>query len=142
MNYTLICDGAYSFSRDQGGVGIVFLREGEKILEYSKMFKGVTNNMMELTAMIIGLRLIKKPIGSLVVLSDSMYCIGCISFGWKRRKNVKLWEEFDKQLERVRQLCPNIEFKHIKGHQKDDSEFTKWNNYADKLARSASLLIT
>lgn len=59
MNYTLICDGAYSSSKDQGGVGIIFLRGEEKILEYSKMFKGVTNNMMELAAMIIGLRLIR-----------------------------------------------------------------------------------
>ena len=38
MNYTLICDGAYSSSKDQGGVGIIFLRGEEKILEYSKMF--------------------------------------------------------------------------------------------------------
>lgn len=133
MNYTLICDGAYSPSRDQGGVGIVFLRGNEKILEYSKMFKGTTNNMMELAAMIIGLRLIKKPIGSLTVLSDSMYCIGCISLNWKRKKNIKLWEEFDNQLERVKQLCPKIEFKHVKGHSGN-----KWNELADKLAVIAS----
>ena len=44
MTYTLITDGAYSSSRDQGGIGLVFLREDKKILEYSKMYKGVTNN--------------------------------------------------------------------------------------------------
>lgn len=133
MHYTLITDGAYSSALDQGGVGLVFLRDGKKILEYSKMYRGVTNNMMELAAMIIGLRLIKNPIDSLTIISDSMYCIGCASLGWKRKKNVKLWEEFDKQFERVKQLCPNVEFKHVKGHSGD-----KWNERADKLAVAAS----
>lgn len=133
MNYTLICDGAYSSSRDQGGVGIVFLKDDKKILEYSKMYKGVTNNMMELSAIIIGLRLIKNPIDSLVIISDSMYCIGCASLGWKRRKNVGLWKEFDNQIERVKKLCPSIEFKHVKGHNGDE-----WNEYCDKLAVKAS----
>lgn len=133
MNYTLICDGAYSSSRDQGGVGIVFLKDDKKILEYSKMYKGVTNNMMELSAIIIGLRLIKNPIDSLVIISDSMYCIGCASLGWKRKKNIGLWKEFDNQIERVKKLCPSIEFKHVKGHNGDE-----WNEYCDKLAVKAS----
>lgn len=133
MNYTLICDGAYSSAKDQGGVGIIFLRGEEKILEYSKMFKGTTNNQMELAAMIIGLRLIKNPIDSLTIISDSMYCIGCASLGWKRKKNVGLWKEFDNQIERVKKLCPSIEFKHVKGHNGDE-----WNEYCDKLAVKAS----
>ena len=133
MTYTLITDGAYSSSRDQGGIGLVFLKEDKKILEYSKMYKGVTNNMMELGAVITGLRFIKRPIDSLTIVSDSMYVIGCATKGWKRKKNVKLWEEFDKQFERVKQLCPNIEFKHVKGHSGD-----KWNEHADKLAVAAS----
>lgn len=131
--YKLITDGAYSSSRDQGGVGIVFLKDDKKILEYSKMYKGVTNNMMELSAIIIGLRLIKNPIDSLVIISDSMYCIGCASLGWKRRKNIGLWKEFDNQIERVKKLCPSIEFKHVKGHNGDE-----WNEYCDKLAVKAS----
>ena len=76
-NYVLITDGAYSSLRDLGGVGIVFLRNGEKILEYSKSFKGTTNNQMELCAVILGLRFIKSPINSLTVISDSMYVVGC-----------------------------------------------------------------
>jgi ribonuclease HI len=135
-NYTLITDGAYSPIRDQGGVGIVFLREDEKILEYSKSFKGVTNNQMELGAVILGLRFIKSPIDSLTIVSDSMYVIGCATLGWKRKKNVKLWEEFDKQFSRVKQLCPDIKFKHVKGHTGD-----KWNEYCDKLASNATQLL-
>lgn len=133
MNYTLITDGAYSSARDQGGIGLVFLRENEKILEYSKMYKSVTNNQMELGAVIVGLRLIKKPIESLTIITDSMYVIGCAIKGWKRKKNVELWKEFDKQYERVKTLCPSICFEHTKGHNGD-----KWNEYCDKLAVKAS----
>lgn len=131
--YTLITDGAYSSSRDQGGIGLVFLKDGEKILEYSKMYKGVTNNMMELGAVIVGLRLIKNPIDSLTIITDSMYVIGCATKGWKRKKNVKLWQEFDTQYERVKTLCSDIHFEHVKGHDGD-----KWNEYCDKLAVKAS----
>lgn len=132
-NYTIYTDGAYSSVKDQMGIGIVILKNDRPILEYSKMFLEGTNNKAEVAAMIIGLRLIKNPIDSLTVISDSMYCVGCASLGWKRKKNVKLWEEFDKQFERVKQLCPSIEFKHVKGHSGD-----KWNERADKLAVAAS----
>ena len=143
MNYTLITDGAYSSSRAQGGIGIVFLKDGEKILEYSKMYKRTTNNIMELSAVIVGLRFIKKPINSLNIISDSMYVIGCITKGWKRKKNVQLWEEFDKQYSRVKELCSNITFVHVKGHQSGTNltQEAYWNKYVDRLAVSASTLL-
>ena len=34
-----------------------------------------------------------------------------------------------------------IVFKHVRGHQKDNSEETKWNNFVDALAVKASQLI-
>ena len=134
----LITDGAYSSMRNQGGVGIIFIRDGTKVFEYSKTVKNTTNNKMELGAIILGLRAIKGSIDSLVIVSDSMYCIGCATKGWKRKKNQKLWEAFDKEYSRVSSLCSNITWKHVKGHQNDSSEFTKWNNYVDKLAVRAS----
>lgn len=136
----LITDGAYSSSRNQGGLGFVFIRNGTKVFEYSKTVKNTTNNKMELGAIILGLRAIKGSIDSLVIVSDSMYCIGCATKGWKRKKNQKLWEAFDKEYSRVSSLCSNITWKHVKGHQNDSSEFTKWNNYVDKLAVRASCI--
>lgn len=133
VNYECYTDGAYSSSRDQGGIGIIFLRNGRKVLEYSRAFKKTTNNQMELGAVITVLQTIKKNIDSLVIYTDSMYVIGCATLGWKRKKNTLLWKKFDSEMERVRQLCPNIEFKHVKGHASD-----KWNNFVDKLAVSAS----
>lgn len=137
-NYVVYTDGAYSSVRNQMGVGIVFLLNNNLILEFSKMYPEGTNNKAELGAVIISLRLIKQPIDSLTIITDSMYVIGCAIKGWKRKKNVRLWEEFDKQYARVKELCPNITFVHTKGHQSDDTQFTYWNNYVDKLAVSAS----
>jgi ribonuclease HI len=138
MTYKLITDGAYSSSRDSGGFAFIFLRDDELILEYSKQIKHTTNNQMEMMAIIAGLKCIKKPIDELIIISDSMYCIGCASLGWKRKKNVKLWEKFDEEFRRVSELCSNISFIHVKGHQTDNSEETKWNNKCDELAVQTS----
>lgn len=139
MSYILFTDGAYSSSRNKGGIGIVFVRDGKIALTYSKGFLNTTNNKMELIAIIVGLKCVAKPIDSLVVVSDSMYCIGIITLNWKRKKNVELWKKFDEELERVSKLCPDISFEHTRGHQTDDSEYTKYNNMCDKLATIASL---
>lgn len=136
--YKLITDGAYSSSRKQGGIAFIFLKDNTPILEYSKMYKNCTNNQMEMIAIISGLKCIKKSIDSLTIISDSMYCIGCTTLGWKRKKNIKLWEIFDIELDRVSKLCSNIEFKHVKGHQKNNSEEAIWNNRCDELAVHAS----
>ena len=132
-NYVLYTDGAYSSLRDQGGIGLIILKDDKKILEYSRMYKGVTNNIMELGAVIIGLKAIKNCIDSLIIFTDSMYVIGCATKGWKRSKNKSLWKEFDKQFQRVQTLCSNIEFKHVKGHNGNT-----YNEEVDKLAVKAS----
>ena len=132
-NYVLYTDGAYSSLRDQGGIGLIILKDDKKILEYSEMYKGVTNNVMELGAVIIGLKAIKNCINSLIIFTDSMYVIGCATKGWKRSKNKSLWKEFDKQFQRVQTLCSNIEFKHVKGHNGNT-----YNEEVDKLAVKAS----
>lgn len=133
MNIIAYTDGAYSSSRDQGGIGIIILKDGKIIKQFFRMYKHCTNNQMELGAIIIVLRSIKGPINSLTIYTDSMYCIGCGTLGWKRKKNQIMWEEFDKQYERVKTLCPDIKFEHIKGHNGD-----KYNELCDKLAVKAS----
>ena len=133
MDYTCYTDGAYSSVRDQGGIGIIFLKNGEEVLRYSNMYKGTSNNQMELGAIIIALRMIKGKIDYITIYTDSQYCIGCATLGWKRKKNKIMWTEFDKQYKRVKQLCPNIQFVHVKGHNGE-----KYNEIVDKLAVAAS----
>lgn len=129
-------DGAFSSKRNAGGIGIVILLNDKKLLEYSNQYKRTSNNQMELAAVIVALRLIKSSYDSITIFSDSMYVIGCATLGWKRKKNVLLWNEFDKQYKRVSELCPNIVFEHVKGHADNN-----WNNYVDNLAVRSSQLI-
>lgn len=136
ITYQVYTDGAYSSCRNQGGIGIVFLRNDIKVFEYSNVFKNTTNNRMEIKAVLYALKCFKKQIDNIIIYTDSMYVIGCATLGWKRKKNILLWKKFDEEFERVSKLCPNIEFKHVKGHSDN-----KWNNYVDNLAVIASQLI-
>ena len=134
--YIAYTDGAYSSVRNQGGIGIIILKNNQEIFRYSNMYKNTTNNQMELGAIIITLRMIKKPIDSLVIYTDSQYCIGCAIQGWKRKKNKTMWDEFDKQYTRVKALCSNIQFVHVKGHAGN-----MYNELVDNLAVKASQLL-
>ena len=130
----LITDGAYSSSRDQGGLGFVFIRDGTKVFEYSKTVKNTTNNKMELIAMLCAFKSIKTSMEEVEFISDSQYVLGCLTMGWKKKKNVELWNILDKEYERVKSLVKNIKFTHVRGHQDCFG-----NNLADELASNASL---
>ncbi len=45
INYCIYTDGSCR-ANGNGGIGVVWLRNGEKVYEYSKGFKNVTNNIM------------------------------------------------------------------------------------------------
>jgi ribonuclease HI len=134
LDYVIYTDGAYSSSRDQGGIGIVVLRDGEKVFKYSKGFRKTTNNQMELIAVITALRAIKNSINSLIIYTDSMYVKGCATLGWKRKKNVELWMKFDEAMDKTKSLVKNpIQIEHVKGHADNI-----YNNLCDEIAVQAS----
>ncbi len=126
-------DGAFSSCRNCGGIGIVFSINGKKSYEFSKSIPDSTNNKCELLAVIYALHAISKPVDSIIIYSDSQYVIGCATKGWKRKKNVELWNLYDRVLEKAKQFCQDINFCWTKGHA--DSEM---NNRADELAVEAS----
>lgn len=137
-NLSCYTDGAYSPVRDRGGIGIVFVKDGEKIYEYKKSFTNTTNNKCEIMAVVYALNAISKPIEQMIIYSDSQYVIGCATKGWKRKKNVEYWALYDKVLEKAKKLCPDIQFIWVKGHEKSSDFNSQMNNLADKLAVEAS----
>lgn len=141
-NYVIFTDGSCRANKN-GGIGIVWLKNGKKVLEYSKAFKNVTNNIMELFAIFVGLRAIKKPIDSLEIVSDSEYALGCIfNESWNPKKNKKLIATIKKQLKETQKLVKEpISYRHIYGHQKEGNTDMVWNNYVDKLAANESSMI-
>ena len=133
-DYVVYTDGAYSSARNCGGVGIIILKDDQVILEYNRAYPNTTNNRMEIEAVITALKCIQKEVNSFTIYTDSMYVIGCAVEGWQRKKNQDLWNKFDKIYEKANKLCPNIIFKHVKGH--DGNEY---NERVDKLAVNAYL---
>ena len=132
-------DGACSGNPGPGGWGaILMINENKK--EISGGNKNTTNNVMELTAVIEALKLLKRPC-NVNLYSDSAYVVnaflqnwilGWIKNGWKNSnkedvKNKELWQELI-SLTKVH----NVTFHKVTGHADN-----KYNNRCDELARNA-----
>ena len=132
-DYVIYTDGSCR-GNGNGGVGIIWLKDGNKVFEYSKGFKNTTNNKMELMAIYIALSSIKKEINSLEIVSDSEYAIGVLTKPWNPKKNKELIEVIKQRIILTQNLVKSpIKWSHTYGH--SDNE---WNNLCDKLAQSES----
>lgn len=129
-------DGACSGNPGKGGWGAVLVYNGiEK--ELSGFDKDTTNNRMELTAVIEGLKALKEPC-EVKLTTDSKYVCDAINKGWvyswkskgwkkadkKPALNVDLWEQLLELLDKH-----NVEFIWVKGHAGH-----KYNERCDELA--------
>ena len=136
---TIYTDGACSGNPGPGGWGAMLMYKGNK-KEISGGKENTTNNVMELTAVIEGLKLLKFPC-KVKLYSDSAYVVnafiqkwiyGWIKNGWKNSskepvKNKEIWEAIYKMTQ-----THKIKFIKVKGH--SDNQF---NNRCDELARNA-----
>ena len=132
-------DGACSGNPGPGGWGAILIyKENKK--EISGGSKNTTNNVMELTAVIEGLKLLKYPC-EVELYSDSAYVVNSFEQGWNYNwiknnwktsgkdpvKNKELWQELY-NLTKVHK----VQFNKVKGH--SDNEY---NNRCDELASNA-----
>lgn len=132
----LYTDGACSGNPGKGGYGGILIYKGiEK--EYSGFAENTTNNRMELTAVIMGLKMLKEPV-EIDIYSDSAYTVNAFLEGWienwtknnwrtsgkKPVQNVELWQEL---LELIRPH--KVTWHKVKGHADN-----VYNNRCDKLA--------
>ncbi|KPQ24892.1 MAG: Ribonuclease HI [Halomonas sp. HL-48] len=124
----------------QGGWAAV-LENWQDQLRISGSEQTTTNNRMELTAVIQGLKAIRREYACAKVYTDSKYVQkGCTEWldGWKRNgwrrsdgkpvQNADLWQELDALIQRH-----TIEFCWVKGHNGHPM-----NELADRLATAAS----
>lgn len=137
---TIYTDGACSGNPGPGGWGSILMM-GENKKEISGGSANTTNNIMELTAVIESLKMLKRPC-KVNIYSDSAYVVnafvqkwiyGWMKKGWKTAsnepvKNKELWQELY-ELTKVH----DVTFNKVKGHA--DNEF---NNRCDELARMES----
>lgn len=136
---TIYTDGACSGNPGPGGWGSI-LMSGNNQKEISGGKKDTTNNIMELTAVIEALKLLKRPC-EVDLYSDSAYVVnaflqdwisGWIKNNWKNSskeevKNKELWQELISLTQ-----THKVTFHKVKGH--SDNEY---NNRCDELARNA-----
>lgn len=138
-NVTIYTDGACSGNPGPGGWGAILMYKDSK-KEISGAEKNTTNNIMELTAVIKSLNMLKFPC-NVDLYSDSAYVVNAFlnnwivnwqKSGWKTSdkkdvKNKELWQELI-DLTNIH----NVNFIKVKGH--SDNEY---NNRCDELARNA-----
>jgi len=135
----LITDGACLGNPGRGGWAAI-LRYGTHKRELFGYAPHTTNNRMELTAAIEGLRAIKEPC-EVEVITDSEYLKNGITqwiHGWKRKNWVKsdrkpvlnsdLWRELDEEVNRHK-----TQWTWTRGHALHED-----NNRADELATTAA----
>ncbi len=134
----IFTDGACKGNPGPGGWGAI-LRHGERERELSGAEPQTTNNRMELTAAIMGLRALTKPC-QVALSTDSTYVRDGITkwiFGWQRNgwrtadkkpvKNADLWQAL---LDASRPH--KVEWHWVKGHAGHPE-----NERADQLANAA-----
>lgn len=136
-------DGACSGNPGPGGWGAVLMYNDIK-KEISGGKRDTTNNIMELTAVVEALKMLKYPC-EVDLYSDSSYVVNAFDKGWINNwiqnnwktsskdpvKNKEIWEE----LHSLTQIH-KVKFIKVKGH--SDNEY---NNRCDELARKAILNI-
>lgn len=135
----LYTDGACSGNPGVGGWGAVLMfKSAEKRISGAE--ESTTNNRMEMTAVIEGLKCLKEPC-EVDVYSDSAYTVNAFENGWvdlwrkngfkkadnKPVQNVDLWQQLIELT-----AIHKVKFIKVKGHA--DNEI---NNLCDKLATDA-----
>ena len=119
----MFTDGACSGNPGPGGWGTILRYSGHE-KELCGGDSNTTNNRMELSAVIYGLKALKEPC-LVMVTTDSKYVVDAVKNGWARswrnngwRKadkkpalNTDLWEELLDLLD-----MHDVEFKWVKGH--------------------------
>jgi ribonuclease HI len=122
-----------------GGYGAILIY-GDSRKEIRKGYKSTTNNIMEMTAAIEALELLKEPC-SVKLYSDSAYLVNCFKQGWINKWQTNGWKTANKEPVKNEELWRkllaltnfhSIEFIKVKGHA--DNEF---NNRCDELANLA-----
>jgi len=132
-------DGACSGNPGPGGWAAVLKYEGKE-KEISGREDSTTNNRMELTAALQGLKALKYPC-RVRVYSDSAYLVNAFNNGWLLKWQLNGWKTARKEPVENQDLWQDllsqsalhdIEWIKVKGHA--DNEY---NNRCDKLAVEA-----
>ncbi len=120
----IYADGASRGNPGPAGAGAI-LRSGRWIKYISRYLGETTNNVAELTAVLLALESIKDRDREVVVYVDSKYVWGLLTQNWKPKKN----KELVQKLRNVFSSFSHIDVRHVQGH-----SGVEGNEEADRLA--------
>ena len=137
QNVIIYTDGACSGNPGPGGWAAILI-SGKNRKEISGGNKNTTNNIMEITAILEGLKALKVEC-EVNIYSDSAYCVNAFNQGWiynwikkgwktasgEPVKNKELWQELYALTKKHK-----VTFNKVKGHSDDEL-----NNRCDEMAR-------
>ncbi len=121
--YLVYADGSCIGNPGPGGWGVVVRNPDGVETELNGYHPSTTNNRMELTGAIEGLRATERG-AHIVLRSDSKYVVDSMTRHYKRNKNHDLWELLDAEA-----AARRVRFEWVRGHDTDPI-----NNRADELA--------
>ena len=132
----IFTDGGARPNPGPGGWGVVHVVDGVIQAERYGSERDTTNNRMELTALIQGMKLI-DPETEMEVYSDSDLCVKTINEwaaswerrGWKRKDGPVKNLDLVRELYELKKERPKVRLKWIKAH-----NGWLWNEYVDSLA--------
>ncbi len=136
---TIYTDGACSGNPGPGGWGAVLMYKDNK-KEISGARQDTTNNIMELTAVIEALKILKFPC-QVDLYSDSAYVVNAFAKGWIFNWVKNNWKTADKKPVKNKELWKElynltktheVNFIKVKGHADNP-----YNNRCDELATGA-----
>ncbi|HNR12104.1 MAG TPA: ribonuclease H [Thermodesulfobacteriota bacterium] len=120
-------DGACTGNPGPAGIGIILTYRGQR-KELSRFIGSGTNNIAELTAILLALKEIKNSAIPVFLYTDSAYACGVLLMGWKPKKNQDLIQKIKAEMARFASLT----IIKVKGHAGNEE-----NERADQLARQA-----
>ena len=135
---TIYTDGACSGNPGPGGWGAVLICDGVQ-KEISGAQKDTTNNIMEITAVLEALKLLKFEC-EVEVYSDSAYVVNAFKQKWLENWQKNHWKTSSKEPVKNRELWEelydltqkhNTTFIKVKGHSDN-----LYNNRCDEMARA------
>ncbi len=128
----IFTDGACSGNPGPGGWGTIVVTPDGRVRELGARAEATTNNRMEMTAVLQGLRAVADLPEPVFLHTDSTYVIGGITSwikGWKRRgwttaagepvKNEDLWRELDAAV--AARGKGGVEWRWVRGHDGHDA---------------------
>ena len=125
----LFSDGGSKGNPGPGGWGVVIVEPAGQVVELGAGDRHTTNNRMEMSGVIGGLRHLRKTAGEVAVLTDSTYVIrgiqqwieGWIRRGWRTAsggevKNELLWKDLHHLVRDREQRYGKMSWHYTRGH--------------------------